>query len=67
MLLLDADRQKVSSYSCQKVYTYDFSTLYTTLPHDWIKDKLSKLIEKTFAMENRPFLARNASHAFDQR
>ena len=46
------------------ISTYDFSTLYTTLPHDLIKDKLSKLIEKTFARENRPFLACNAIHAF---
>jgi hypothetical protein len=46
------------------VSTYDFSTLYTTLPHNLIKDKLTKLIEKTFARENRPFLACNASRAF---
>ena len=26
--------------------TYDFSTLYTTLPHDLIKSKLTGLIEK---------------------
>ena len=26
--------------------TYDFSTLYTTLPHNLIKDKLIDLIEK---------------------
>ena len=31
--------------------TYDFSTLYTTLPHDLIKSKLTSLIEKTFARE----------------
>ena len=28
--------------------TYDFSTLYTTLPHNLIKDKLIDLIERTF-------------------
>ena len=28
--------------------TYDFSTLYTTLPHDLIKSKLTGLIEKNF-------------------
>lgn len=44
--------------------TYDFSTLYTTLPHNLIKDKLSKLIEKTFAREKRIFLACNAFRAF---
>ena len=28
--------------------TYDFSTLYTTLPHNLIKDKLTELIEQPF-------------------
>ena len=28
--------------------TYDFSTLYTTLPHNIIKEKLTELIEQTF-------------------
>ena len=28
--------------------TYDFSTLYTTLPHNLIKEKLTELIEQTF-------------------
>ena len=28
--------------------TYDFSTLYTTLPHNLINDKLIDLIERTF-------------------
>ena len=28
--------------------TYDFSTLYTTLPHNLIKEKLLDLIEWTF-------------------
>ena len=46
------------------ISTYDFSTLYTTLPHNLIKDKLSKLIEKTFAREKKPFLACNALRAF---
>ena len=31
--------------------TYDFSTLYTTLPHDLIKDKLIYLIEITLHRE----------------
>ena len=28
--------------------TYDFSTLYTTLPHNLIKEKLTEFIEQTF-------------------
>ena len=31
--------------------TYDFSTLYTTLPHNLIKEKLLDLIERTFYKE----------------
>ena len=37
--------------------TYDFSTLYTTLPHNLIKDKLIDLIERTFQRECSPYLA----------
>ena len=30
------------------LFTYDFSTLYTTLPHNLIKEKLLDLIERIF-------------------
>ena len=30
------------------VSTYDFSTLYTTLPYNLIKEKLTELIKQTF-------------------
>ena len=32
----------------QALSTYDFSTLYTTLPHNLIKERLLDLIEWTF-------------------
>ena len=35
--------------------TYDFSTLYTTLPHNLIEDKLIDLIERTFQREGSPY------------
>ena len=44
--------------------TYDFSTPYTTLTHDLIKDKLIDLIERTFQREGSPNLARNDRNAF---
>ena len=44
--------------------TYDFSTLYTTLPHNLIKDKLIDLIERTFQREGSPYLACNDRNAF---
>ena len=46
------------------ISTYDFSTLYTTLPHNLIKNKLIQLIEKTFAREKKLFLACNTDRAF---
>ena len=44
--------------------TYDFSTLYTTLPHHLIKDKLIDLINQTFIRENTQYLACNEECAF---
>ena len=32
--------------------TYDFLTLYTTLPHKLIKEKLLDLIERTFKIKD---------------
>ena len=45
--------------------TYDFSTLYTTLPHILIKEKLLDLIERTFyKKEGKLYLACNDKKAF---
>ena len=44
--------------------TYDFSTLYTTLPHNLIKEKLTELIEQTFNREGLLYLACNDKNAF---
>ena len=45
--------------------TYDFSTLYTTLPHNLIKEKLLDLIEWTFYKKiGKLYLARNDKKAF---
>ena len=45
--------------------TYDFSTLYTTLPHNLIKEKLLDLIERTFyEKEGELYLACNDKKAF---
>ena len=41
-----------------------FSTLYTTLPHNLIKDKLIDLIERTFQREGCPYLACNDRNVF---
>ena len=44
--------------------TYDFSTLYTTLPHNLINEKLTLLIEQTFNREGSLYLACNDKNAF---
>ena len=44
--------------------TYDFSTIYTTLPHNLIKEKHINLIEWTFKREGSPYLACNERQAF---
>ena len=52
------------NYQASKISTYDFSTLYTTLLHDLIKEKLTKLIQKTFAREKSTYLACNKKRSF---
>ena len=44
--------------------TYDFSTLYTTLPHNLIKEKFINLIEWTFKREGSTYIACNERQAF---
>ena len=44
--------------------TYDFSTLYTTLPHNFFKDKLVDIIEIIFQREGSFYIACNDRHAF---
>ena len=52
-------------YQATSVSTYDFSTLYITLPHNLIKEKLLILIERTFyKKEGKLFLACNDKKAF---
>ena len=43
---------------------HDFSTLYTTLPHNLIKEKLINSIEWTFKREGSPYIACNERQAF---
>ena len=35
-------------YQATSLSSYDFSTLYTTIPHNLMKEKLLDLIERTF-------------------
>ena len=58
------DKLKARDFSATSLSTYDFTTLYTTLPHNLIKDKLTDLIERTFQREGSPYLACNDRNAF---
>ena len=52
-------------YQATSLSTYDFSTLYTTLPHNLIKDKLIDLIERPFyKKEYKLYRACNDKKAF---
>ena len=55
---------KSKNFQASKFSTYDFSTLYTTLPHHLIKDKLIDLINRTFIRENTQYLACNEECVF---
>ena len=56
---------KDKGYQATSLSTYDFSTLYTTLPHNLIKEKLLDLIERTFyKQEGKLYLACNDKKAF---
>ena len=57
-------RLKARDFNVTSLSTYDFSTLYTTLPHSLIKDKLIDLIERTFQREGSPYLVCNDRNAF---
>ena len=55
-------------YQATSLSTYDFSTLYTALPHNLIKEKLIDLIERTFyKKEGKLYLACNDKKAFSLR
>ena len=41
------DTLKARDFNVTRLSTYEFSTLYTTLPHNLIKEKLIDLIERT--------------------
>ena len=58
------DKLKARDFNASSLSTYDFSTLYITLPHNLIKDKLIDLIERTFTREGSPYLACNDRNAF---
>ena len=48
------DKRKAREFNATSLSTYYFSTLYTTLSHNLIEDKLIYLIERSFSREGSP-------------
>ena len=57
------NKLKSRGFLASALTTYDFSTLYTTLSHNLIKEKLTELIEQTFNREGSLYLACNNKNA----
>ena len=55
---------KSRGFLASRLSTYDFSTLYTALPHNLSKEKLTELIEHTFNREGSLDLDCNDKNAF---
>ena len=58
------NKLKSRQFHAFSLSTYDFSTLYTTLTHNLIKENLNDLIEWTFYREDSLYLACNVRNAF---
>ena len=51
------NKLKSRGFLASGLSTYDFSSLYTSLPHNLMKEKLTELIEQTFNREGSLYLA----------
>ena len=58
------NKLKSHGFRASSLSTYDFSTLYSTLPDNLLKDKLVDLIERTFQREGCPYIACNDRNDF---
>ena len=58
------NKLKSRGFRATSLSTHDFSTLYTTLLHNLIKEKLINLIEWTLKREGSPYIACNERQAF---
>ena len=58
------NKLKSTGFRATSLSSYDFSTLYTTLPHNLIKENVMGLIEISFQIEGSLYLACNDRNAF---
>ena len=52
------------SKSKKTIKTYDFSTLYTSIPHDKLKQKLSNFISKIFTIKSKKYIVVNGKWSY---
>ena len=57
------NKLKSRGFRATSLSTYDFSTLFTTLPHNLIKENLINLIEWIFEREGSPYISCNERQA----
>ena len=57
------NKLKTKGFQASTISTYDFSTLYTTFPHNLIRFQLVHLIENTFRRGEVLYLVCNEEHA----
>ena len=58
------NKLKSKGFLAYCVSTYDYYTLFTKLPHNLIKERLTELIEQTFNREDSLYLPCNEKRAF---
>ena len=58
------NKLKTRGFQASTISPYDFSTLYTTLPHNLTRNQHVDLIENTFKREEALYLACNEERAF---
>ena len=58
------NKLKSRGFLASGLSTYEFSTLYTTFPHNLITEKLTKLIKQTFNRDGLLYLPCNDKNAF---
>ena len=56
------NKLKSRGFRASRLSTYDFTTLYTILPHNIIKDKIVDLTERIFQREGSLYIACNDRH-----
>ena len=53
-----------NQFQATSVTTWDFSTLYTSIPHEKLKNRIHELLEKTYAVRRKSFIATDNFRTF---